>query len=216
MPINTKINQQSFSRLQTVFSGLHAFKKEKFPRILFRTPQSSPPPSHMVHPQAYCIINQYLESRLTRKLFHYFPQPGILYVATEYARYGNLLNFLRSSRTIEADSPFPSSPTSRFKVNVTTSLTAEQILGFAADVALGMQHLAQKGVRYALGSSAEGTGSGVWETVSIIYIHIKRLLVVLFPTLPNVSNGTTAQIQDLISRVNDMLYKQIYIYIYIS
>ncbi|XP_030852020.1 tie-like receptor tyrosine kinase [Strongylocentrotus purpuratus] len=70
---------------------------------------------------------------------------GILYVATEYARYGNLLNFLRSSRTIEADSPFPSSPTSRFKVNVSTSLTAEQILGFAADVALGMQHLAQKG-----------------------------------------------------------------------
>nr|XP_054764447.1 angiopoietin-1 receptor-like [Lytechinus pictus] len=70
---------------------------------------------------------------------------GILYVATEYARYGNLLNFLRSSRTIEADSPFPSSPTSRFKVNVSTSLTSEQLLGFAADVALGMQHLAQKG-----------------------------------------------------------------------
>ncbi|XP_072173172.1 angiopoietin-1 receptor-like [Diadema setosum] len=69
---------------------------------------------------------------------------GILYVATEYARYGNLLNFLRSSRTLEPESPF-SGQANRFKVNVTCSLSAEQLLGFAADVALGMQHLSEKG-----------------------------------------------------------------------
>ncbi|XP_002738152.2 angiopoietin-1 receptor-like [Saccoglossus kowalevskii] len=64
---------------------------------------------------------------------------GILYVATEFARYGNLLNILRVSRVLETD------PNYARKTNMASTYSAEQLLGFAADVALGMTHLSEKG-----------------------------------------------------------------------
>ena len=66
---------------------------------------------------------------------------GVLYVATEFATHGNLLNLLRQSRCLETD------PTYANKATTVSSLSQEQLLRFAADVSLGMQHLAEKGVR---------------------------------------------------------------------
>ena len=65
---------------------------------------------------------------------------GVLYVATEFAQHGNLLNLLRQSRCLETD------PTYANNANTVSTLSQEQLLRFAADVALGMQHLAEKGV----------------------------------------------------------------------
>ena len=65
---------------------------------------------------------------------------GVLYVATEFAQHGNLLNLLRQSRCLETD------PTYANNTNTVSTLSQEQLLRFAADVALGMQHLAEKGV----------------------------------------------------------------------
>ncbi|XP_033101097.1 tyrosine-protein kinase receptor Tie-1-like [Anneissia japonica] len=64
---------------------------------------------------------------------------GVLYVATEYAEHGNLLNYLRHSRCMETD------PTFANKTNMSSTLSAEDLLQFAADVALGMKHLSEKG-----------------------------------------------------------------------
>ncbi|XP_072016268.1 angiopoietin-1 receptor-like [Amphiura filiformis] len=64
---------------------------------------------------------------------------GVLYVATEYAVHGNLLNLLRQSRCLETD------PTYANRANTVSTLSQEQLLRFAADVSLGMQHLAEKG-----------------------------------------------------------------------
>ncbi|XP_033098604.1 tyrosine-protein kinase receptor Tie-1-like [Anneissia japonica] len=64
---------------------------------------------------------------------------GILYVATEFAEYGNLLNYLRRSRCLETD------PTYANKTNLASTLSSENLLQIAADVSLGMKHLSEKG-----------------------------------------------------------------------
>ncbi|XP_071953353.1 angiopoietin-1 receptor-like [Antedon mediterranea] len=64
---------------------------------------------------------------------------GVLYVATEYAEHGNLLNYLRHSRCIETD------PNYATKTNMSSTLSSEDLLQFAADVTLGMKHLSEKG-----------------------------------------------------------------------
>ncbi|XP_038048455.1 tyrosine-protein kinase receptor Tie-1-like [Patiria miniata] len=73
---------------------------------------------------------------------------GILYVATEFATHGNLLNFLRQSRLPDAGNQVYSnqgaaaSPSGRGEEG---GFTSEQLLGFAVDVARGMQHLSETG-----------------------------------------------------------------------
>ncbi|XP_071954337.1 tyrosine-protein kinase receptor Tie-1-like isoform X2 [Antedon mediterranea] len=64
---------------------------------------------------------------------------GVLYVATEFAEYGNLLNYLRRSRCLETD------PTYANKTNLASTLSSENLLQIAADVSLGMKHLSEKG-----------------------------------------------------------------------
>lgn len=66
---------------------------------------------------------------------------GYLYIAIEYAPYGNLLDFLRKSRVLETDPAFA-------KEHCTAStLTSQQLLQFAVDVATGMHYLSDKQVR---------------------------------------------------------------------
>ncbi|KAL4635000.1 tyrosine-protein kinase receptor Tie-1 isoform X1 [Arapaima gigas] len=63
---------------------------------------------------------------------------GYLYIAIEYAPYGNLLDFLRKSRVLETDPAFA-------KEHCTAStLTSQQLLQFAVDVATGMHYLSEK------------------------------------------------------------------------
>ncbi|XP_048832608.1 tyrosine-protein kinase receptor Tie-1 isoform X2 [Brienomyrus brachyistius] len=63
---------------------------------------------------------------------------GYLYIAIEYAPYGNLLDFLRKSRVLETDPAFA-------KEHCTAStLTSQQLLQFAVDVATGMHYLSDK------------------------------------------------------------------------
>uniref|UniRef100_A0A8C4QG79 Protein kinase domain-containing protein n=1 Tax=Eptatretus burgeri TaxID=7764 RepID=A0A8C4QG79_EPTBU len=65
---------------------------------------------------------------------------GYLYLAIEYARHGNLLEFLRKSRVLDTDPAFA-------KQNGTAcTLSSQQLLHFAADVACGMQYLSEKQV----------------------------------------------------------------------
>ncbi|XP_071954263.1 tyrosine-protein kinase receptor Tie-1-like [Antedon mediterranea] len=64
---------------------------------------------------------------------------GVLYVATEYAEYGNLLNYLRNSCCLET------ALVSTTETNNSSMLSTEDLLQFAADVTLGMQHLSEKG-----------------------------------------------------------------------
>ncbi|KAM9280692.1 LOW QUALITY PROTEIN: tyrosine-protein kinase receptor Tie-1 [Cariama cristata] len=61
---------------------------------------------------------------------------GYLYIAIEYAPYGNLLDFLRKSR-LETDPAFA-------KEHGTASTLIQQLLQFASDVAKGMQYLSEK------------------------------------------------------------------------
>ena len=57
----------------------------------------------------------------------------VLYVALEYLPNGDLRNHLRSSRPDTDSEP---------------SLTSEQLIKFALDVAMGMEHLASSAVYY--------------------------------------------------------------------
>uniref|UniRef100_A0A672K0L3 Protein kinase domain-containing protein n=1 Tax=Sinocyclocheilus grahami TaxID=75366 RepID=A0A672K0L3_SINGR len=61
---------------------------------------------------------------------------GYLYIAIEYAPYGNLLDFLRKSRVLETDPAFAK------EHGTASTLTSQQLLQFAADVATGMHYLA--------------------------------------------------------------------------
>ncbi|KAM8930116.1 tyrosine-protein kinase receptor Tie-1 [Pelodytes ibericus] len=63
---------------------------------------------------------------------------GYLYIATEYAPFGNLLDFLRKSRVLETDPVFAK------EHGTASTLTSQQLLQFASDVAKGMQYLSEK------------------------------------------------------------------------
>uniref|UniRef100_A0A8C3B7N5 Tyrosine kinase with immunoglobulin like and EGF like domains 1 n=1 Tax=Cairina moschata TaxID=8855 RepID=A0A8C3B7N5_CAIMO len=65
---------------------------------------------------------------------------GYLYIAIEYAPYGNLLDFLRKSRVLETDPAFAK------EHGTASTLTSQQLLQFASDVAKGMQYLSEKQV----------------------------------------------------------------------
>lgn len=78
--------------------------------------------------------------------------PGYLYIAIEYAPYGNLLDFLRKSRVLETDPAFAK------EHGTASTLTSQQLLQFAVDVATGMHYLSDKQVG--------GEGACVWEAAS--------------------------------------------------
>lgn len=67
---------------------------------------------------------------------------GYLYLAIEFAPHGNLLDFLRKSRVLETDPAFA------IANSTASTLTSQQLLHFAADVARGMDYLSQKQVRH--------------------------------------------------------------------
>ncbi|XP_049631114.1 tyrosine-protein kinase receptor Tie-1 [Suncus etruscus] len=63
---------------------------------------------------------------------------GYLYIAIEYAPYGNLLDFLRKSRVLETDPVFAR------EHGTASTLSSRQLLRFASDAAKGMQYLSEK------------------------------------------------------------------------
>ncbi|GAA6089014.1 tyrosine-protein kinase receptor Tie-2 [Tachysurus ichikawai] len=63
---------------------------------------------------------------------------GYLYLAIEFAPHGNLLDFLRKSRVLETDPAFA------IANSTASTLSSQQLLHFAADVARGMDYLSQK------------------------------------------------------------------------
>ncbi|KAK3527147.1 hypothetical protein QTP86_014572 [Hemibagrus guttatus] len=63
---------------------------------------------------------------------------GYLYLAIEYAPHGNLLDFLRKSRVLETDPAFA------IANSTASTLSSQQLIHFAADVARGMDYLSQK------------------------------------------------------------------------
>lgn len=85
----------------------------------------------VVHIQYNCILYSHAPP-----LCH----PGYLYIAIEYAPYGNLLDFLRKSRVLETDPAFAK------EHGTASTLTSQQLLQFAVDVATGMHYLSDKQV----------------------------------------------------------------------
>lgn len=75
-----------------------------------------------------------------RKVVSYPFPAGYLYLAIEYAPHGNLLDFLRKSRVLETDPAFA------IANSTASTLSSQQLLHFAADVARGMDYLSQKQV----------------------------------------------------------------------
>lgn len=71
--------------------------------------------------------------------------PGYLYIAIEYAPYGNLLDFLRKSRVLETDPAFAR------EHGTASTLSSRQLLRFASDAANGMQYLSEKQVCRGVG-----------------------------------------------------------------
>ncbi|XP_035929332.1 tyrosine-protein kinase receptor Tie-1 isoform X5 [Halichoerus grypus] len=63
---------------------------------------------------------------------------GYLYIAIEYAPYGNLLDFLRKSRVLETDPAFAR------EHGTASTLSSRQLLRFASEAANGMQYLSEK------------------------------------------------------------------------
>lgn len=84
------------------------------------------------------------------------PPPGYLYIAIEYAPYGNLLDFLRKSRVLETDPVFAR------EHGTASTLSSRQLLRFASDAANGMQYLSEKQVCVCVSVSAgrEGVPEG--------------------------------------------------------
>lgn len=74
-------------------------------------------------------------------------RPGYLYIAIEYAPYGNLLDFLRKSRVLETDPAFAK------EHGTASTLTSQQLLQFAVDVATGMHYLSDKQVGWGRAGS---------------------------------------------------------------
>jgi serine/threonine protein kinase len=98
----------------------------------------SPIPEHILK-----ILRLFSQDKTTLSLFislsHPFPV-GYLYLAIEYAPHGNLLDFLRKSRVLETDPAFA------IANSTASTLSSQQLLHFAADVARGMDYLSQKQV----------------------------------------------------------------------
>lgn len=84
---------------------------------------------------------------------HVSPRPpGYLYIAIEYAPYGNLLDFLRKSRVLETDPVFAR------EHGTASTLSSRQLLRFASDAANGMQYLSEKQVCVCVSVSAGREG----------------------------------------------------------
>lgn len=100
----------------------------------------------MAFSNSFSIINPYLLSDLIACFtillisLRLFSLPGYLYIAIEYAPFGNLLDFLRKSRVLETDPAFAK------EHGTASTLTSQQLLQFAVDVATGMHYLSDKQV----------------------------------------------------------------------
>lgn len=94
-------------------------------------------------PQAVTTISNLLK---TKNLPNFASLSGYLYLAIEYAPHGNLLDFLRKSRVLETDPAFA------IANSTASTLSSQQLLHFAADVARGMDYLSQKQVSNPAGS----------------------------------------------------------------
>lgn len=103
-------------------------------------------------PQAACIetFTPYLPPSLS----------GYLYIAIEYAPYGNLLDFLRKSRVLETDPAFAR------EHGTASTLSSRQLLRFASDAANGMQYLSEKQVSVGREGVPEGALGQLQEVAS--------------------------------------------------
>lgn len=113
---------------------------------------------------------------------------GYLYLAIEYAPHGNLLDFLRKSRVLETDPAFA------IANSTASTLSSQQLLHFAADVARGMDYLSQKQV--SLGNTVHMRNSAVSllrriyakQTANCIIDHSQAVSIVLY-RIQNVSKS---------------------------
>lgn len=101
---------------------------------------------------------------------------GYLYIAIEYAAYGNLLDFLRKSRVLETDPAFAK------EHGTASTLTSQQLLQFAADVATGMHYLSDKQVqkRVVYLRTHMWMGKINWHTGQVSYLLPAMLQFVYF------------------------------------